>query len=107
MNINIGCALKTILERLKESNKELDNTQLPNNCCNCKFRHGKEYYDQQWGRFFCGRNWCGKDRNLMDTGAYNFERGVGHEFISNCEFYEEGEGRYDKIPEKEKESLPH
>lgn len=51
MNEDIGKALKIILERLKEANKEEDNNPLPNNCCNCKYRHGEEYYDQQWGDF--------------------------------------------------------
>lgn len=43
----------------------------------------------------------------MDTGTYNSLRGKGHEFISDCPYYEEGEGIYDKIPAKEREKLPH
>lgn len=45
-------ALKIISERLSKINKEQNDILLPNNCCNCKYRHGEEYYDQQWGRFF-------------------------------------------------------
>lgn len=105
MSEDIGKAFKIILERLRETNKEQNNEPLPNNCCNCKYRHGEEYYDQQWGRFFCGHNWCDKDRSLMDTGVYNLKHGVGHEFISNCAYYEEGKGQYDEM--KDKRKYPH
>jgi hypothetical protein len=104
-NEDISKAFKVILERLKEANKEQNNEPLPNNCCNCKYRHGEEYYDQQWGRFYCGHNWCDKDKSLMDTGVGNFLRGKGHEFISNCPYYEEGDGEYNEI--KNKSKYPH
>jgi hypothetical protein len=105
MNDDIGKAFKTILERLREANKEQNNEPLPINCCNCKYRHGEEYYDQQWGRFFCGHNWCDKDKKLMDTGTYNSLHGEGHDFINNCQYYEEGNGQYDEI--KDKRKYPH
>lgn len=41
----------------------------------------------------------------MDTGTYNSKHGVGHDFISNCPYYEEGEGQYDEI--KDKSKYPH
>lgn len=105
MNEDVGKSLKVIAKRLKKINIESDNTPLPNNCCNCRFRHGEEYYDQQWGRFFCGHNWCDKDKSLMDTGSGNFLHGAGHDFISNCKFYEEGTMTYDEI--KDKSKYPH
>lgn len=106
----IGNAFKILAQRLREESERQSNfppEPLLNNCCNCRFRHEEEYYDQQWGRFFIGHNWCDKDRSLMDTGTYNSLRGKGHEFISDCPYYEEGEGIYDKIPAKEREKLPH
>lgn len=57
------------------------------------------------GKIFCGHNWCDKDKTLMDTGVYNSLHGKGHEFISNCEFYEEGKGIFDEISDKE--NYPH
>ncbi len=107
-NADVGRALKIILQRLKEVN-ERDAYTLPktvlNHCGNCKFIHRVEYYDQQWGRFFIGHNWCDLDKNLMDTGEYNLKRGKGHEFVNNCPYFEAGQGKYDEITNKEK--YPH
>lgn len=81
--------LSKLVKGLSEIEKRIDSKPIPN-CCTCKYRHGETYYDQERGMYFYGRNWCTKDKSLMDTGVYNSLKGKGHEFINNCQFYENG-----------------
>lgn len=99
---DVGKAFKLILERLREKDKERHDKELKHICTNCKYRNMQEGYDQQWGLFFVAKNWCGKDRELMDT---SYSSGNGKHFTERCEYFELGEGTYHKMGEKEKHKL--
>ncbi|MFG6369462.1 MAG: hypothetical protein K1W16_13815 [Lachnospiraceae bacterium] len=102
-SVEIRNALKLVLKRLRAFSKESDEDKEPKHICtNCKYRNMQEGYDQQWGRFFVVKNWCGKDRKLMDTF---FNRGNDKHFSEACEYFEAGEGIYHKISKKEKKKL--
>lgn len=104
---DIGKALKLLSDRLRES-IEYEKTRpspaiVRHTCNNCKYRHGVEMYDQQWGRFICGHSWCDRDKSLMDS--YDFDetcRGNLTHYMDECEYFEEGNGIYEEIPEEEK-----
>lgn len=99
----VGKAFKVILERLREIDKdECKNKDPKHICTNCKYRNMEEGYDQQWGRFFVVKNWCGKDRKLMDVF---YSRGNDKHFSEPCKYFESGEGIYHKMSEKEKRKL--
>lgn len=92
-----------ILKRLKKIDEDGNNNKEPKHICtNCKYRNMKEGYDQQWGRFLVVKNWCGKDRELMDTF---YDHGNGKHFSEPCTYFEFGEGEYHKMSEKEKRKL--
>lgn len=96
-------AFKVIMKRISELNKEeYDDKEPKHICTNCKYRNMKEGYDQEWGRFLIVKNWCGKDRKLMDASFYH---GNGKHFSEPCEYFELGKGVYHKISEKEKRKL--
>lgn len=96
----IAQAFKTILNRLQETNSErISKEDLPHICSNCKFQHGVEGYDQQWGRTYCIHSWCDKDRNLMDS--WN-DKSLNSHYSIPCEYFEYGEGKYDRMSEKER-----
>ena len=96
----VGKALRTILNRLKETNFETDNNELPHTCNNCKYCHGVEGYDQQWGMTYCVHSWCDKDRNLMDS--WKDRNNLNSHYLVPCEHFEYGNGKYDKMSEKER-----
>lgn len=99
----VGKALKLVIERLRKIDKrENDNKEPKHICTNCKYRNMEEGYDQQWGRFFVVKNWCGKNRKLMDTF---FTSGNGEHFSKPCKYFKAGEGTYHKISEKEKHKI--
>ena len=96
-----GKALKTITERLRKINLEQkpQAKELPHTCNNCKYCHGKEGYDQQWGMTYCVHSWCDKDRNLMDSWR---DKGIDSHYMTPCEHFEYGEGKYDRMTERER-----
>ncbi len=99
----VGKALKLVLERLREIDKEENDNKEPKHICtNCKYRNMEEGYDQQGGMFFVVRNWCGKDRKLMNTF---FTHGNDKYFSEPCKYFESGDGVYHKMSEKEKRKL--
>ena len=99
----VGKAPRLVLERLRKIDKEENNNKEPKHICtNCKYRNMEEGYDQQWGRFFVVKNWCGKNRKLMDTF---YSRCNGKHFSEPCEYFEFGEGIYHKMSKKEKRRL--
>lgn len=97
---NVGSALKKILERLNEVSKEtIVKEELSHTCNNCKHCHGEEGYDQQYGMTYCVHSWCDKDRGLMDSWR---DRGLNSHYMIPCEHFEYGEGKYDKMSDKER-----
>lgn len=93
------------MREVSERESKLPPEPIAHICSNCKYCHGVEGYDQQWGMFYRCHCWCDKDRNRMDTWDKTKE---GHWMSSNpCELFEEGKGQYDEIPAKEKERYPH
>lgn len=106
---NIGKALKMLSDRLRES-IEYDKAHpspavMSRTCNNCKYHHGVEMYDQQWGRFICGHSWCDKDKSLMDSWDFDYETCHGNltHYLKECDYFEEGTGVYEEIPEEEKQ----
>lgn len=98
-----GKALKVIAERIKEINKKgSNNKEQKHICTNCKYRNMEEGYDYQWGRFLVIKNWCGKDKKLMDTF---YSHGNDKHFSEPCKYFESGKGVYHKMSEKEKRKL--
>ena len=89
----VGRAIKTVLERLKNFEKESESEPLPHTCMHCKYRHMEEGYDQEWGRFFIVRNYCDKDKNLMNTF---YSSGNGEHFTKPCDYFKQGKGTYEK-----------
>jgi hypothetical protein len=73
-------------------------------CSNCRYCHGEEGYDQQWGRFLRIHAWCDIDRNRMDSWVKNNQNDY---WFDECDLFEFGQGQYDEIPEKIKKTLPH
>ena len=73
-------------------------------CSNCRYCHGEEGYDQQWGRFLRVHAWCDIDRNRMDSWVKNNQNNY---WFDECDLFEFGQGQYDKIPEEIKRTLPH
>jgi len=99
----VGEAFKLILERLRTIDKEKYNNEEPKHICtNCKYRNMQEGYDQQRGMLFIVKNWCGKDKNLMNT---LFSDGNGKHFLEPCKYFEAGEGLYHEMGKKEKRKL--
>lgn len=99
----VGKALRLVLERLRKIDKEENNNkELKHICTNCKYRNMKEGYDQQWGRFFIVKNWCGKDRKLMDSF---FSHGNDKHFSEPCECFVAGDGVYHRMSKREKHKL--
>lgn len=96
----VGKAFRVIYERMKNQDDPFTTPNVIKTCYWCKYNHGVEGYDQEWGRFLCIRHYCDRNKNLMDTyrskDKYdNFE----------CQYFEYGEGQYDKMSEKEKKIL--
>lgn len=99
----VGKTLRLVLERLRKIDKEENNNkELKHICTNCKYRNMKEGYDQQWGRFFIVKNWCGKDRKLMDSF---FTHGNDKHFSEPCECFVAGDGVYHRMSKREKRKL--
>lgn len=96
---DVGEALKTILNRINNI-KDNQDIEITHTCFNCKYRHGQEGYNQQWGMFYCIHNWCDKDRKLMDSWENNCKH-----FGESCDFFEEGCGTYNKLTDKEKRRM--
>ena len=96
----IGKALRTISKRLKEADFGTENNELPHTCNNCKYCHGVEGYDQQWGMTYCVHSWCDKDKTLMDSWGNN-----KNHYIEPCRHFEQGDGIYEEMSRKEKRKL--
>ena len=94
---DVGKALRTILDRINSTQHEIQK-ERPHTCNNCKFRIGQEGYDQQWGRMYCIHSWC--EKGLMDS----WEKGISH-YTTPCSEFEEGNGKYIKMTDREKRSL--
>lgn len=100
---DVGKAFKLILERLREKDKEKHGNEEPKHICtNCKYRNMEEGYDYQWGNFFVVKNWCGKDRKLMDIF---YSHGNDKHFSKPCKYFESGKGVYHKMSKKEKNKI--
>ena len=94
---DVGKAFKTLLERLR--NKQNDKPkEYPHTCHNCKFCIGQEGYDQQWGMTYCIHSWC--EKGLMDS----WEKGINH-YTTPCSEFEEGNGKYIKMTDREKRRI--
>lgn len=92
----VGNAFKIILKRLQEDNNiKIEEKNLPHTCNNCKYCHGIEGYNQEWGTTYCVQSWCDKDINLMDSIKKNNDH-----YIIPCDYFEAGKGKYDKINER-------
>ncbi len=96
-----GKALKTISQRLKEFDfKSIEEIPNSHTCGNCKYRVGEEGYDQQWGMTYCVHNWC--EKGLMDSWD---KKKPDYWIVEGCSEYEEGEGKYIRMPDKERKRL--
>lgn len=95
-----GKALKLVSDRLRKrkvNEKENYNKEPKHTCTNCKYRNMEKGYDQQWGHFFIIKNWCGKDRKLMDIF---YSRGNDKHFSEPCEYFEAGNGVFHGVNEE-------
>ena len=90
--IDKGTALKIISKRLTQFNDSLETIEISKCCQNCKYAHGVEGYDQQWGMYYCFQSWCDKDKSLMDT-----EKGNNKHYLTECPQFVQGKGQYDRM----------
>ena len=93
---DVGKAFKAILERLNnvQNDKPKERTHI---CSNCKFCIGQEGYDQQWGMMYCIHSWC--EKGLMDS-----YKNKSH-YTTPCSEFEEGNGKYIKMTDREKRRI--
>ena len=98
----VGNAFKEIIKRLSNETQHTDNTRktITHTCNNCKYCHGQEGYDYQWGMIRCVHSWCDKDKTLMDSWGNN-----KNHYIESCSYFEQGEGIYEEMSQKEKRKL--
>ena len=87
-------ALKVLLDRIKKHSLDKEKMEKSHTCNNCKYCHGVEGYDQQWGMTYCVHSWCDKDKNLMDS--WKDGNITTSHYLVPCDFFEHGEGQYDK-----------
>lgn len=96
----VGNSLHNILNRIKNESESINTTTVISyrNCLNCKYCHSEEIFDSQWGRFFAGNHRCDKGKTMPECFA------IGNT-SDNCDCYEQGQGIYDRISDKEKKKI--
>ncbi len=98
----VGSALKTLLNRLKDSDF-FEKTEISScdtyGCLECKHYQRREVYNQQWGMFQFGQFKCKKqpDRNMMFHDNHYYDKSKG-----DCPYFERGENELIYMTEKEK-----
>lgn len=82
-SIEVGRALKRILYRLNTAS--LDITEPKHICSCCKYRMVETHITQDWGQERVWHNWCGLNKEYMET---KFSDGNGKHFSEPCEYWE-------------------
>ena len=79
----IGRAFKEILERLNEEKNQ--KTEIGHICSTCKHRCIETYITEDWAIKKVWHNWCGLNRDYMET---EYGRGNDKHFSEPCEHWE-------------------
>ena len=105
MSIDVGDALKIILERLKQNatNNDTPNSSIKEykhdgtaDCLNCKHCIRYEYYDGQWGMF--------KYDKKCAAGVFVIIDGKINPWSMPCDKFEYGKPKIESMTEEEKRS---
>ena len=98
---DVGKALKLIVKRPNERKNE--KIEISHICSTCKHRCTKTYFTQDWMVEKVWHNWCGLNKEYMET---EYCHGNNKHFLEPCEYwemsdyYKDKEDRYEQSTEK-------